>query len=142
MRARLPARMHGEGVMPTVLYIEDHDDNRVLVRRVLMACDYDIALLEASSAEQGIALARERRPDLILMDLSMPGMDGLAATRRLRAIPELAGVPVVALTANVMDGDRKRSLDAGCSGYISKPIDVDRFPDEIIACLERAREML
>lgn len=134
--------MHGELVMATVLYIEDHDDNRVLVRRVLLACDYDIVLLEASSAEQGIALARERRPDLILMDLSMPGMDGLTATRRLRAIPELAAVPVVALTANVMDGDRKRSLDAGCSGYICKPIDVDRFPDEIIAYLERAREIL
>lgn len=137
----MPVCIHGELDMPTVLYIEDHVDNRVLVRRVLQASDYAFELLEASSAEQGITLACERQPDLILMDLSMPGIDGLAATRRLHAIPALAGVPVIALTANVMNGDRKRSLDAGCCGYISKPIDVDRFPDEIIAFLERSREI-
>lgn len=118
--------------MPRVLYIEDNGDNRMLVRRILMASDFDLTVTEAESAQKGIELALAQPPDLILMDLSMPEMDGLTATRRIRSIPELSDIPIVALTANAMDSDRDRSLQAGCDGYIKKPIDVDKFPDEVI----------
>jgi len=120
-----------------VLYIEDNMDNRVLVRRVLGASDYPLHLEEASNAAEGISLAKGNRPDLILMDLSMPDVDGLTATRQIRSMPELASVPIIALTANVMGADREKTLEAGCSGYIGKPIDVDKFPAELMAYLNR-----
>lgn len=120
-----------------VLYIEDRPDNRLLVRRVLMAEDMEVLL--ATDALEGIDLARQHRPDLILMDISMPGMDGYTATHELRRYPELANVPIVALTANVMKGDREKSLEAGCDGYIPKPIDVDRFPMEVMQYIRRRR---
>lgn len=118
--------------MPLVLYIEDNRDNRMLVRRILMASDYDFQVLEAESAMTGIEMAKEHRPDLILMDMSMPVMDGLAATRHLRSLDGTRHVPIVALTANAADSDRERSLEAGCNGYIKKPIDVDKLPDELM----------
>jgi two-component system cell cycle response regulator DivK len=119
--------------MPRVLYIEDNADNRMLVRRVLMAADNaDFVVNEADSAAKGIAMAQANPPDVILMDLSMPEMDGLTATQRLRTIPELSHIPIVALTANAMEKDRDRSLAAGCDGYIRKPIDVDKFPEEVL----------
>jgi two-component system, cell cycle response regulator DivK len=126
--------------MPRVLYIEDNRDNRLLVRRVLMASDYDFQIEEADNAALGIAMAEENPPDLILMDLSMPEMDGLTATRRIRTMAVLENVPIVALTANVMEGDKERTLEAGCDGYIRKPIDVDRLPDEIIQYINRSRQ--
>lgn len=119
--------------MAKILYIDDNDDNRLLVRRLLLA--YGFEFEEADNARAGIELARRSLPDLILMDISMPDMDGLTATAHIRDIPQLHNVPIVALTANVMQGDRERTLNAGCDGYISKPIDVDRFPDEINAYL-------
>jgi two-component system cell cycle response regulator DivK len=120
-----------------VLYIEDRPDNRMLVRRVLMAEDMEVIL--ATNAFEGIDLARTVIPDLILMDISMPGMDGHTATHELRSFPELQRVPIVALTANVMKGDREKSLEAGCDGYISKPIDVDRFPKEVLGYIKKGR---
>jgi two-component system cell cycle response regulator DivK len=114
-----------------ILYIEDNADNRLLVRRVLMASDYDFQIQEADNAQTGIELAQNNPPDLILMDLSMPQMDGLTATQLIRGISVLDGIPVVALTANAMHGDKERTLAAGCDGYITKPIDIDRFPDEV-----------
>ncbi len=117
--------------MPRILYIEDNRDNRTLVRRVLSACDYDYRVEEAESAAIGIRMAQQNPPDLILMDVSMPDMDGLTATRYLRTLPELTHIPIVAMTANAMSGDRERTLEAGCTGYIAKPIDVDKLPDEI-----------
>ena len=120
-----------------VLYIEDKSDNRLLVQRILMAEDFDV--LEAADADQGIRLAQEERPDLILMDINMPGRDGYAATNDIRQMPELNHIPIVALTANVMKGDKERSLDAGCDGYIPKPIDVDRFPSEIMMYIRKGR---
>lgn len=125
--------------MPRVLYIEDNRDNRLLVRRVLMASDYDFHVEEAESAMTGIAMAQQSPPDLILMDLSMPEMDGLTATRRIRNIDDLQHIPIIALTANVMEGDKERTLEAGCDGYIRKPIDVDRLPDEVFQYLKRSR---
>jgi two-component system cell cycle response regulator DivK len=118
--------------MPTVLYIEDNRDNRMLVRRILMASDYDFMVQEADNARTGIEMARQSPPDLILMDMSMPEMDGLTATRMLRGIDHLRDIPIVALTANAMEGDREKSLEAGCTGYIRKPVDVDKLPEEII----------
>ena len=120
-----------------VLYIEDKSDNRLLVRRVLMAEDIDV--IEAPDAEQGIAIARSERPDLILMDINMPGKDGFMATNDIRQMPELNHIPIVALTANVMKGDKERSIDAGCDGYIPKPIDVDRFPVEVMGFIRKGR---
>lgn len=126
--------------MPQVLYIEDNSDNRMLVRRILMASDYDFALVEADNAQKGIELALAQLPDLILMDLSMPQMDGLTATRLIRNLPALNDIPVVALTANAMESDRERSLQAGCDGYIRKPIDVDKFADEVFQFIRSRHE--
>ena len=114
---------------PTVLYIEDNDDNRTLVKRILMA--EDIEVLEASDGAAGYGLAVQRRPDLILMDINLPEVDGYEWTARLKSAPELVGVPIVALTANVMKGDREKSIAAGCDGYIQKPVDVDRLPGQV-----------
>ncbi|MBE2182537.1 MAG: response regulator [Anaerolineae bacterium] len=125
--------------MPHILYIEDNADNRTLVRRILLAVGLNVVLEEAVSALDGINRALIAPPDLILIDLSMPGMDGLEATRRLRDHESLREVPIVALTANVMEADRRRALDAGCDGYIGKPIDVDRFPGEIMSYLKKVR---
>lgn len=126
--------------MPRVLYIEDNRDNRTLVRRILMASDAEFEVQEAESAPKGIEIALRQAPDLILMDLSMPEMDGLTATRFIRTIPELCDIPIVALTANAMDSDRDRSLEAGCDGYIKKPIDVDKFPEDLLTFIRSRNE--
>ncbi|MBN2548975.1 MAG: response regulator [Anaerolineales bacterium] len=114
---------------PIILYVEDNPDNRTLVRRILMA--YDFTVLEAGSAAQALEVVRDQVPDLILMDINMPDIDGYTLTSQLKDVPELFNVPIIALTANVMKGDRERSLEAGCDGYIQKPIDVDTLPTQI-----------
>ncbi len=115
--------------MPRILYIEDDANNRMLVRRILMVEGFIVE--EADNAITGIQMAMNNPPDLILMDISMPEMDGLQATMEIRNRPEIAHIPVIALTANVMEGDRERSLNAGCDGYIGKPIDVDTFANQV-----------
>jgi two-component system cell cycle response regulator DivK len=122
-------------MMPNILYIEDNRDNRMLVRRVLMA--EGISVIEASSANEGIALAQANPPDLILMDINMPEVDGLTATARIREIGELCKIPIVALTANVMRGDKEKAMGAGMDGYIQKPIDIDRFPQEVLRYINK-----
>ncbi|HRF98915.1 MAG: response regulator [bacterium] len=119
--------------MTRILYIEDDSNNRMLVRRILMA--EGIMVEEAGNAIQGIEMALNNPPDLILMDMSMPGMDGLTATTKIRNTANISHIPIVALTANVMEGDRERSLNAGCDGYIGKPIDVDTFVEQVIQFL-------
>jgi two-component system cell cycle response regulator DivK len=123
--------MTKEGGSRTILYIEDDLPSRVLVRRVLEAAGYRV--VEAEGGMEGLTVARTERPLLILVDINMPAMDGLEVTARLRAMPELGSVPIIALTANVMKGDRERTLAAGCSGYIQKPIDVDLLPAQLAA---------
>ncbi len=118
--------------MAKVLYIDDNNDNRMLVQRVLMASDYEFEFAGADNARRGIELAEMDPPDIILMDISMPDMDGLTATARLRSMPGLQHVPIVALTANAMQGDKERTLQAGCDGYIRKPVDVDKLPEEVM----------
>jgi len=117
----------------TILYIEDDLPNRTLIKRVLEAEGYEV--MEAESGRQGLQIAQAERPSLILVDINLPEMDGFEVTARLRAMPELGAVPIVAVTANVMKGDREKTLAAGCSGYIEKPIDVDLLPVQLAAFL-------
>ena len=104
--------------MKRVLYIEDTEDNRDLVTQILESV-YEVHT--AANGEDGLALAREVLPDVILMDISLPIMDGLACTRLIRDDPRLSRIPVIALTAHCMVGDRERALSAGCDEFLSKP---------------------
>lgn len=114
-----------------VLLIEDNAASRELARYLLEA--HGIVCEEASDGETGLEMAHARRPDLVVCDLQMPGMDGFAVLRALRAAPDLAGIPVVAVTAYAMVGDRDRVLAAGFDGYISKPLDPQRFVAQLAA---------
>ncbi len=114
---------------PTILYVEDNPDNRTLVRRILMADGFRV--VEAENAAHAVQALQSVLPDLILMDINMPDMDGYTLTGKLKLDPRMHTVPIIALTANVMKGDRERTLDAGCDGYIQKPIDVDTFSSQI-----------
>jgi len=120
---------------PRILYIEDNPENQLLVRRVLQAAGYDI--IEAIDGPTGLDAARDSSPDLILLDINLPEIDGYELAGRLRRVPGMESVPIVALTANVMRGDRERTLKAGCDGYIQKPIDVDALPDQVAHFLEQ-----
>jgi two-component system cell cycle response regulator DivK len=113
----------------TVLYVEDNRENRLLVRRVLEAEQFTV--LEADSAGQALQVLVDHLPDLILMDINLPEIDGYTLTTRLRSDPRLYGVPIIAMTANVMKGDRERTLQAGCDAYIQKPIDVDTLAAQL-----------
>ena len=119
----------------TILYVEDNPDNRLLVRRILLAENYE--LLEASNAFEAINLLENTIPDLILMDINMPDMDGYTLTTKIRSMPRLGRVPILALTANVMRGDKEKTLEAGCDGYIQKPLDIDQLIREIEKFLAR-----
>ncbi len=121
----------------TILYIEDNPENRLLVKRVLEAEGYTV--IEADSGTSGLSKAETMRLDLVLMDINLPEMDGYELTRRFKQMARLAGVPVVAMTANVMKGDREKTLAAGCDGYIQKPIDVDQLPAQIERFLQAKR---
>jgi signal transduction histidine kinase len=123
-----------------ILYVEDNLANRMLVKQVLGAYGYEV--FEAEDGLKGIQLAREISPDLILMDINIPGMDGYEVTARLKSMPGLQEVPIVAVTAKVMEGDRERSLAVGCDGYIPKPIDVDALPQQVAEFLEGKREIV
>ena len=118
---------------PVILIVEDNARNLKLVRDVLNHVGY--RTLEAATAEDGLALAREERPGLVLMDIQLPGMDGVEALARLRSDPATAGVRVLALTAFAMKDDRERFLEAGFDGYLEKPLDVLRLPEQIAAAL-------
>jgi len=113
----------------TIMYVEDNVDNRILVRRVLMAEGYN--LLEAVDATQALEILKSNQPDLILMDINMPDMDGYSLTAKIKGMPGFESIPIIALTANVMRGDRERSLEAGCDGYIQKPLDIDKLSEQI-----------
>ena len=112
-----------------ILVVEDNEKNLKLVRDVLEYAGYDVRV--ARTAEDGITLAVKEPPDLVLMDLQLPGMDGMEALRRLRENPRTADIPVVAVTAQAMKQDRERVLDAGFNGYVEKPISVRAFPHQV-----------
>jgi two-component system cell cycle response regulator DivK len=112
-----------------ILVVEDNERNLKLLRDVLEYAGYDVRV--ARTAEDGITLAVSEPPDLVLMDLQLPGIDGTEALRRLRESPRTADIPVVAVTAQAMKQDRERALDAGFNGYVEKPITVHAFPDQV-----------
>lgn len=113
----------------TILYIEDNPDNRLLVKRILLAEDY--TLLEAKDAAEALNVLKDAHPDLILMDINMPDMDGYTLTAKIRSLPGFERIPILAVTANVMRGDKEKTLEAGCDGYIQKPLDIDQLTREI-----------
>ncbi len=117
----------------TILIIEDQEDNRRILRDLLQSTGFEI--LEATSGLDGVALAIDRQPDLILMDLQLPGIDGYEATRRLRASSALARTPIVAVTSFALSGDEAKAFEAGCDAYITKPYSPR-------ALLARVRELL
>jgi two-component system, cell cycle response regulator DivK len=119
-----------------ILIVEDNPRNLKLARDVLDHHGY--RTLQAADAEEGLELARAEHPALILMDVQLPGMDGVAALDRLRGDPDTSGILVVALTAFAMRSDRERFLAAGFDGYLEKPIDVASFPQQIAALLDAA----
>ncbi len=117
-----------------ILHVEDNFENRMLVRRLLLSEGYRI--IEAEEALKALEILKTDIPDLILMDINMPEMDGYTLTNKIKAMPGLANLPIIAITANVMKGDREKTLQAGCDGYIEKPIDVDRFLDQVAKFLQ------
>lgn len=120
--------------MPRILVVEDNQENRDALTRRLERRGFDV--LFAPDGKVGIDLARSEKPDLILMDLNMPEVDGWEATRRLKAEPELKEVPVIALTAHAMTGDRERALEAGCTDYHTKPIEFPKLLAQIETVLQ------
>jgi two-component system cell cycle response regulator DivK len=116
-----------------VLLVEDHPLNRELAEAILTRAGYEV--LVAQDGESGLAAARNEKPDLILMDIELPGLDGLEATRRLKADPTLRLIPVLALTAYAMRGDEQRAQAAGCDGYLTKPIDRVTLLEAVERCI-------
>jgi len=123
--------------MSLILIIEDNEKNLKLVRDVLRVKGYET--IEATNAEDGVRLAIERAPDLVLMDIQLPGMNGVQARGVLRANPATSAIPVIAVTASVMQQDRNQITDAGFDGYVGKPINLKEFLDSVRATLERKR---
>lgn len=119
--------------MKRVLVVEDNAANSYLIDYILSRHGY--AVIKAGSGEEGVALAATQSPDLVLMDIQLPGIDGLEATRRIRRAEKGGPVPIVALTSFAMAGDREQALAAGCTGYLEKPIDPDTFLHEFEAYL-------
>ncbi|MGH8969340.1 MAG: response regulator [Actinomycetes bacterium] len=118
-----------------ILVVEDNDRNLKLVRDVLRYAGFDV--IEAHTGEQGVALAREGPPDLVLMDLQLPGIDGTEAMRQLRLSPSTAEIPVVALSAFAMKEDQERAERAGFDGYVTKPLSVRALPEQVRGYLAR-----
>ena len=118
-----------------ILIIEDNEKNRKLVRDILQFKGYQ--LLESETAEEGIRLAREKKPALILMDFHLPGMNGIEAFKVLRADPRTSSIPIIAVTASAMTEDRKRIMDAGFDGLQTKPINVKEFLETVAATLKK-----
>jgi len=128
--------MRGQ-TMPRILLVEDNEMNRDVLSRLLTRRGYD--MLYAEDGEAAISVALEQIPDLILMDISLPKMDGNEATRRLRKESAFAGLPIIALTAHAMASDREKALEAGCTDYETKPVDFPRLLEKIEMHLLRGR---
>ena len=114
---------------PTILYIEDNPDNQKLVSRVLKAEGFTVLI--AANPPDGFTILQNQTPDIILMDIHLPGTDGYTMTEQLRTKKHLNTVPIIALTANVTSDDKQKSLQAGCNGFIQKPINVDELPNQV-----------
>jgi two-component system cell cycle response regulator DivK len=112
-----------------ILVVDDNQDSRELVVKVLKNKGYE--MIEAADGEEALEKAVSERPDLILMDIAIPKIDGYEVTKRLKSLEEFKGTPIVALTAHAMMGDREKALEAGCEGYISKPINIRELPEQV-----------
>ena len=121
--------------MPKILLVEDNEMNRDMLSRRLLRKGYEVVM--AVDGEQAVAMAQSETPALILMDMSLPVFDGWEATRRIKAAPETKSIPVIALTAHAMAGDREKSLEAGCEDYDTKPIELERLLGKMEALLNR-----
>ncbi len=119
----------------TVLYVEDNPENRMLIRRVLEAEGFRVVL--AANATEALQILQQENPQIVLMDISMPDVDGYTLTARIKSTPGFEKLPVIALTANVMRGEQERALKAGCDGYIQKPVDIDLLSQQIESFLQR-----
>jgi len=122
--------------MPKILLVEDNEMNRDMLSRRLQRKGYEVLI--AIDGEQGVAVAQAEQPDLILMDMSLPVLDGWEATRKIRADPAISAVPVIALTAHAMAGDQEKCIAAGCDDYDTKPVDLARLLGKIELLLQRA----
>jgi len=118
-----------------ILYVEDNDDNIYVLKNRLTRAGFTV--LVATDGAQGVAAARVEIPDLIIMDLTLPVLDGWAATRQLKAAPETKHIPVIALTAHAMSGDREKALEAGCDDFDTKPVEMPRLLEKIRALLPK-----
>jgi two-component system cell cycle response regulator DivK len=116
-----------------ILVIEDTEDNRQIIRDLLSSAGYE--MIEAVDGIEGVAVAERERPDLILMDIQLPGIDGYEATRRIRALPEIGTMPIIAVTSYALSGDEAKAREAGCDGYVAKPVS----PRQLLA---KVREFL
>ena len=121
--------------MPRILLVEDNEMNLDMLSRRLLRKGYKVVI--AIDGEAGVTMAAAERPDLILMDMSLPVLDGWEATRRLRGMPETAAIPVIALTSHAMAGDREKAMGAGCDDYDTKPVDFERLLVKIEALLKK-----
>ncbi len=122
--------------MPKILLVEDNELNRDMLSRRLARKGYEVVL--AGDGAEGVAAATAGRPDLVLMDMSLPVLDGWEATRRLKAAPETRPIPVIALTAHAMSSDREKALEAGCDDYDTKPVELPRLLEKIERLLRAA----
>ncbi len=124
--------------MPKILYVEDNEDNVYMLKRRLERAGFEV--VAAPDGERGLAVAHDQRPDLILMDLSLPVLDGWEATRRLKSSEATRRIPVIALSAHAMLGDREKALEAGCDDYDAKPVNLPRLLAKIRALLPEGAE--
>ena len=122
--------------MAKILLVEDNDMNRDMLSRRLLRRGYDVVM--ALDGQQAVEMAAAEKPDLILMDMSLPVLDGWEATRRIKAAAETREIPVIALTAHAMSGDREKALESGCDDYDTKPIDLPRLLEKMAAALGRS----
>jgi two-component system cell cycle response regulator DivK len=122
--------------MPKILLVEDNEMNRDMLSRRLIRRGFEVFL--ATNGQEGLALAKSSNPDLILMDLSLPTLDGWEATRQLKSSVATAAIPIIALTAHAMSGDKEQALAAGCDDYDTKPIEFERLLEKIALRLEQA----
>ncbi len=126
--------------MTKILLVEDNEMNRDMLSRRLIRKKYEV--LVAVDGRESVVMARSEAPDLILMDMSLPVMDGWEATRQLKASPETQAIPIIALTAHAMSGDREKALEAGCDDYDTKPIELPHLLDKIEALLGKGKAAL
>ena len=121
--------------MPKILIVEDNEMNWDMLSRRLQRKNYEVVI--AVSGEEGVAMSQSEAPDIVLMDISLPGIDGLEATRQIRKISDTHSIPIIALTSHAMAGDREKSLEAGCDDYDTKPIDFKRLMAKIQTLLDK-----